>query len=320
MATAKLKTTAILLAACILILLAAVLVLHRTEPAPTPPIATAPSTTADDPLALYAPSPDEPLKFLSPSPEDRRAVYRHFLGPDSPAPKGRMIIQWDHNHAYLSDIFTRSPIPAKTLFPLLLPRVLHLYSQDVELAPTFPTLHLALPGDIIGSPIAPHEQTLPRFEAILTDEIGLPIKLSLRTVPVKAIVFTGHWNSTPNPAAPQTPPPLIEIFSTTIEPTEDPTQDDLNNFADTIGNYVNHWKAGHPYLSTPKDLADALGEYLNRDVFIEADNVPNTLRYQFNDGASYPQTPNHITEQTALTWHEETRTVRHVFVEAAPNP
>ncbi len=69
MSTTKLKTAAILLAACILILLAAVLVLHRTEPAPTPPIATAPSTTADDPHALYAPSPDEPLKFLSPLPK-----------------------------------------------------------------------------------------------------------------------------------------------------------------------------------------------------------------------------------------------------------
>ncbi len=229
-----------------------------------------------------------------------------------------MIIHWDHNHAYLSDTFTRSPISAKVLFSILLPRILHLYSQDVELAPNFPTVHLALPGDIVVSPSAPLEQTLPRFEAILTDEIGLPIKLSLRNVPVKAIVFTGHWHYTPDPAAPQTPPPLIEIFFTTIAPPEEPTPD--NNNPDTIGDYVNHWKTNHPYLSTPKGLADALGEYLNRDVFIEADNLPPSLRYQFSHGASYPQTLNHITEQTALPWHEETRTVRHLFVEAAPDP
>jgi hypothetical protein len=228
-----------------------------------------------------------------------------------------MIIHWEHDHPYLSDIFTKNPTSAKTLFPLLLPRILHLYSQDVELAPNFPTTRLTLPGDIVISHPAPVEQTLPRIETTLTQELGLPIKLSLRDVPVKAIVFTGHWNYTRNPDAPATAPPFIEIFSTTVQ---SPAQEDLNEFPDTIGQYVNHWKSGHPYLATPKDLADALGEYVHRDVFIEADNLPPSIRYQLS-GATFPETLNHITEQTGLTWHEETRTIRHLFIETAiPTP
>ena len=62
-----------------------------------------------------------------------------------------------------------------------------------------------------------------------------------------------------------------------------------------------------------------LARVLKSNVLIEAQGIPGSLRYAIDDNPAQPSDPkavlDHITEQTGLTWSQETRKMRHLFVE-----
>jgi hypothetical protein len=67
-------------------------------------------------------------------------------------------------------------------------------------------------------------------------------------------------------------------------------------------------------------FAGTLGSFMNKTVVIEASGTPEAVRWQFYyscDGSeeSRQRVCMHVTEQTGLTWTEETRMVRRLFVD-----
>jgi hypothetical protein len=168
--------------------------------------------------------------------------------------------------------------------------------QDIEgdksLAPG------GIKGDILVNPEANPDQILAADEKLIRSATSVPIKLTFRQVQRPVIVFSGKWS-------PALIDGKVQIFGLTKD----------TNYRTETGGY-----------GAPNRFAARLSEWLGENVAIEATDLPDSINWLVSStGDGTPDSLNdihdrdlickHITEQTGLTWTEETRTVRRLFME-----
>jgi hypothetical protein len=172
------------------------------------------------------------------------------------------------------------------------------FPQDID--GDLSVLKAPIRGDFIVRDDAPPEQRAARLEEILRRECGLPVKLTFREVECPVLVVRGKYRYTPLPNA--TAGGSIEIFGKTFGYYGG----GQGSFAEFLG-----W----------------VGMYTTRPVINEVEEVPRgklvwMVHRVFNfhqkenlDEAERKLALEHLKQQTGLTFTEDKRRVRTLFVE-----
>ena len=321
MATAKLQTALIwggVIAACLFITIPATVITlrHRTPPitAVTPIAAPAdpPPTSAPQVSAfaqIYALAPGELVKHITDAPAEIRDPFIREHFNSSQASRATLFIGWIGNDMAGYGFFGARRYSLSALAE----QILSLESLEVEGNLANRTI---TGGDFSFSPDAPPDQLRAALQKILQDDFQLPVSLQFRDVPRKVIVLRGKWKFTPNPDVPATnsptgpfglPIPCVDIYG------GDPFDKDSTLTASGSG--------------PSRALASNLADWIHQQVIIEATGFPPLFGYRCHsprandpDALAHDRDSvlKHITDQTALTWSEETRTVHRLFIENAP--
>lgn len=185
----------------------------------------------------------------------------------------------------------------------LMQYLLGVYPQELEgdarLAGT------AIKGDFVINGDANTEQLRAGLEAIITEGAGTPVTLTFRDVERPVIVFKGKWlttNLNPNPS--HTTRQTIELYGAKMGPS----------------------RFGGAGSGSVVEFAKWAGKWINNPMIIEASGAPQGLSWHDNDsedGSPESQKQahdltlvcNHIHDQTGLSWTQETRRVRQLFIE-----
>ena len=165
---------------------------------------------------------------------------------------------------------------------------------DVSLAGT------NIKGDFVVKTVASDEQIRVAPESLIGKTTGVPVTLTYRQVERPVVVFRGKWQERNPDGTPwnnkQTKQP-IEIHGETTD------------------------RGGGCYGGGSIDhFAGTIGSFVNKGVVIEASGPPETLFWEFHDACDGSEESRRrvcmqIAEQTGLTWTEETRTVRRLFID-----
>lgn len=178
----------------------------------------------------------------------------------------------------------------------LIEQLLATYPQQTEGLSTA----ALIPGDILYSGDSTTDQRRAALQQLLQGQLHEAVTLTYRDVPRKVIVLDGDWSYTP-----ATPKPRMGEKIDTIELFEDK----INMTAFSCS------------MCDRNSLAGLLGKYTNEQVVIDAHQVPAQLVGCTNEPADRVHDRklmlDHVAEQTGLTWSEQTRTVRRLFVEPA---
>jgi len=143
--------------------------------------------------------------------------------------------------------------------------------------------------------------------SVVGEAMGHPVTLAFQVVPRRTIVLRGMWEGRkPDGTAMHGKHQSIELY----------------------GMQMNQNMAGGGGGSgSVLDFGKWLGEWVNQDVVIEASGMPEHLRLSWHLNDAFDRGDDiaakahdrelvlkHITEQTGLTWTEETRIVEHLFI------
>jgi hypothetical protein len=171
-----------------------------------------------------------------------------------------------------------------------------LNSTQIEVNGPFPELR----GDLVFRAGGTPEQYRASFETLLRNETHRPFTVTFRDLPTKVIALKGSWQNT-SP---------IEIYG-----------EALND---------NPRTGGGVSRATPAEFVGHLGDWIHQQVITDATDPGQKISWHDNDSlvndadrrAAHDKTLvlTHLTEQTALTWSEETRTLRHLFIESPSTP
>ena len=179
--------------------------------------------------------------------------------------------------------------------------LLEIYPQELE--GDRELLALQLPGDFVFRADAEENLYLTALAKITQDLIGTPVNFGFRQVECSVVVLRGKWNFSPVDDIARGRG-QIEIYSGKL--------DSDRNHSCGAGS------------GDGKAFAGWVGQAVRQQVVIEADNVPERLRWRYNNDSS--QMPGglqpskdlmlkHIEEQTGLVNTIETREVRRLLVE-----
>ncbi len=324
MAIAKLQTAGLIAAAVCLILVPTTYFIVQARGPSTNAVAipTAAATTttapANDYRAYYALSVGETLKVVNAPSAVRAAMYTALQSPQDHsivAPPGVMLFDWNNGAPQNPLIYVQPQLPLNEAVAGLAALALNLKPNQITITAAISTTPFTLPGDIVYDNTVPREQVLPALETAFHTRMNLNLKLTLAGNE-KVYVLSGMWKFTPIPNAdPRNTPqvngtranPLIEIYGSTVyDPNvEKPASGDTID-ADGLATQISEW-IGHP-------------------VVIQATGVPNIIGWRWNNSAALTTESEravhepasvlkHITEQTALTWKEESRPARHLLIE-----
>ncbi len=181
----------------------------------------------------------------------------------------------------------------------LIEQLLRIYPQelegDVQLA------RMSIPGDFVVRADADFEQYRLALQTILSEAAGDPVTLTLRNVDQPAIAFEGTWQAKP----PLRGPPIIDIYGA--------YRDDL-------------YTGGGGGTGGLSEFGGWVGRWIKKSVIVEAAAAPAKLSWRYHrprrGGLEIQQQAHdpalvcsHIQEQTGLSWKEEVRSVRRLFVE-----
>jgi RNA polymerase sigma factor (sigma-70 family) len=324
MALAKFQTAAILtLAALVVAVPAAFLIFKNTG---APPLPTAPSPAASETPSLastpappqeveapYALQPGQILRRIANlPPELRDPVVHRYFGPGATDHVAFNLL-WLNNKPIGTGSLPTPPYP-----------LLYVANQ------IFNTQYSSVEGDLLTHEITgdfsydfdrkiPSDRFLVPFQQILRDELHLPATVQFRDVPRKVIVLRGHWNYTPSPDFPPSRKRNLNDPKHPVVPCVS-FYGDLQSDV-TYGSPSVVGGGAHTFATT-------ISYFLHQDVQIEADGIPEAMATRdplidnYADAAvllpDKIKILDHLTQQTALTWSEETRTVRHLFIEATP--
>jgi hypothetical protein len=139
------------------------------------------------------------------------------------------------------------------------------------------------------------------LQKVIGDAAGVPITLNFTEVQRQVIVFRGKWQ------------------------WADPTHQEIQMYGAMLDTDPQNRRLG---FSLAQRFPKVIGTWINRVVLFEASGVPRRIKWFENytgDGSpeSLKQARDpelvckHIQEQTGLSWTEETRMVRQLFVERA---
>jgi hypothetical protein len=156
-------------------------------------------------------------------------------------------------------------------------------------------------GDFSIKPDVDQDQLRTALEKVIGDAAGVPTTLNFRQVQRQVIVFRGKWQWT------------------------DPTHQEIQMYGAMLDTDPQNRRVG---FSLAQRFPKIIGTWINRVVIFEASGVPQRVKWFENyTGDGSPESlkqardPDlvcqHIQEQTGLSWTEENRTIRQLFVERA---
>jgi hypothetical protein len=172
--------------------------------------------------------------------------------------------------------------------------------QEIEGETTL--VQMKIPGDLVLKKNAKEEQYLADIGKIMRDELETPVTFTFKRVDRKVIVFRGKWNFTPVDAT---------------------AMNELEIYGDRLN--AHRLKFGGGGRGDIQRMARWMGSIIDKQVLVEVENSPAMIRWHANDeetqltDADPKMMLDHIGQQTGLTWTEETRNVRRLFVERAAN-
>ena len=308
------KITAAMTAAILLIMAAGAavavweIIVQPAPPAPPlqvqsfPPASQpAPSAVVPvDPIAefsrVYSLSTGEALKWIEPPYVPGRLEFYRRQRPQqakrNPNGPTAMIIFMHDGRPNISIMRFGNGFAAVGVCRFTLGIALQDIEGDKSLAPG------GIKGDILVNPEGNPDQILAADEKLIRTATSVPIKLTFRQVQRPVIVFHGTWT-------PAYIDGKVQIFGLTKD----------TNYRTEAGGF-----------GTPKRFAQRLSEWLGESVAVEASDLPESINWLVSStGDGSPDSLNdihdrdlickHVAEQTGLTWTEETRSVRRLFME-----
>jgi hypothetical protein len=161
-------------------------------------------------------------------------------------------------------------------------------------------------GDIVYDPSIRGSSRMQRgLEQFLFQTLGQRVRLTFRNVERPVVVFRGTWHWNGNKGSKN----VIEIYGASLG--ADPK-----------------WDLERAEYKNSARFAEALGTWVHESVFIDAIAAPTIIYSHENsigDGSAAAKAHahdlklvcDHVAEQTGLTWTQETRSVRRLFIEKA---
>jgi hypothetical protein len=223
-------------------------------------------------------------------------------GASMPATPAAMILKWEEERPRWYGSILGPMDGRRGYYPqLLVKHLLGVFPQDLE-GDTRLSLQ-GMPGDFAARRGADAEQLRGGLEAIISEKTGAPIRLTFRQVERRAIVFRGKWVQTKRdqPASDQSP--RFDVYGG----ERDLSRGDAGAGSGSILNFSNR-----------------IGSMIGASVVVEAADVPEKISWQYVRGNGEKEQPltgfakflcEQIAEQTSMSWSEETRSLRRMFIE-----
>jgi hypothetical protein len=180
---------------------------------------------------------------------------------------------------------------------------LKIFPQDLEGDARLADMTIA--GDFVARADADIEQYWAALEKIISEAADGPVVLSFAEVERPAVVFRGTWRAEnpergPNDLRPQ----KIELYGAHLD-----VRDGGGGGSGSIGEFASY-----------------AGSWIDRTVIVEASGPPQRLSWHYNGHGDWTEESRrqahdlklvceHIQEQTGLSWKEETRKLRRLFME-----
>jgi RNA polymerase sigma factor (sigma-70 family) len=256
---------------------------------------------------IYALPEGEVLKRVSPPFSPTRMDYyrREHAGQARAIPDGPQTMYFRWRDEKLKNWGMSFGSEDGTSWPTLLRILVDVYREEIEGDQEF--IKKPITGDFIVREGVPADKVIPRLQEILQRECKLPIKLSFREVERKVIVARGKYHFSPLPGRQEN---QIDIYGKQLVQNSGAGggSGDFEEFLKWVGMFI-----GRRVVSdVQKPPTGTLSWYNHRrSSFTEQEGKEDTD----------PETVlKHLTEQTGLTFKEENRRVRVLFVERANEP
>jgi hypothetical protein len=185
----------------------------------------------------------------------------------------------------------------------LIQYLLKIFPQDLEGDKRLAEMTMA--GDFVARADADIEQYRAALEKIISEAAGGPVVLRFAEVERPAVVFSGTWRAKnpdrgPNDLRAQ----KIELYGAHLD-----ERDGGGGGSGSIGEFASY-----------------AGSWIDRTVIVEALGPPERLSWHYNGHGDWTEESRrqahdlklvceHIQEQTGLSWKEETRKMRRLFLE-----
>jgi ferric-dicitrate binding protein FerR (iron transport regulator) len=246
-------------------------------------------------VSLYSLSPDQVVKFIpQPFPEGRMIYHRYeALQRGAQPSKGpsNMFFHWSENNELKDYGFYNGGETGHRL-----KNILHAIANlwDFEMQGDEAALNMIIKGDFIMRENASAEQRVEHFVKALQKHIDLPYRMEFRILPHPVIVMRGKFQLKLLPGKDK-----ILIYGDHSEPRQWWEGQDEANF---------------------NEFVEALKLYLGRYIINEVETLPTQkLSWQEidtpGDEKEIQLVLQNLTAQTGLTFTEETRPVRILYVE-----
>lgn len=243
-------------------------------------------------ISQYTLAPNENLKYISPPYLKGRDVYYRYKIPAQAKviPQGPNIIYlyWKDEHTIESKAMTFG----KPNITDVLKMIAGVHTYEIEGNQTI--LNKGIEGDFIFRENVSQEELFKDLEKICFNQLHQSVKFEFQDVPRSVYIARRTYRFHPLSGRGQ----QVEVYGETLGPQYE-TGDQSGDFQKFMV-----W----------------LGEQLHCQVISEVENPPSQKlrwRYYYNENLSVkPElVVQHITEQTGLTFTEEIRTVKVLFIE-----
>ncbi len=182
-------------------------------------------------------------------------------------------------------------------------------------------------GDFVLRGAADDDHIRTGVEKVLSDTWVTDITLNFKDVDAKVYVLHGNWKY--HPVDPAGTDPVLGGSASFINGVRQPDAPRVHIYSESTQKSSGNGMAGginginNGIIKDPKNanFRMPLVRALHTPVIIEADGIPANLNFSLDDDPSKPSDAkavlDHITEQTGLTWTQETRKLHHLFVDIA---
>ncbi len=244
----------------------------------------------------YALAEGQNVKYMGPPFLDSRLVYYRVKNYDQaqaiPEGPDNWYFRWEDGLRPWGMSFSGS---RGSSLPSILDSVAGIYREEVEGDEEL--LNTVIRGDFIVREGVPAERIIAELETVLRESLKLPLRMTFREVERDVIVAKGTYHFTPVPGR---PPDRIELYW------------------DKLGDP----KVGGGGSGDFDEFLSWVAGCVKRRVINEVENVPeDDVKWHYTPSDEGSRKPDllldHLTMQTGLTFSDETRRVRVLFVERA---
>jgi hypothetical protein len=246
-------------------------------------------------VSQYALSPDENLKYILPPYLKGRDIYYRYKNPAQakmiPAGPDSLYLCWKNNHTIENKAMTFG----KPDLSYQLSLIANIYSYEIEGNQTI--LKRELKGDFIFRENSTKEEIISDLEKIYLNQLHQLVKFRFQEVPRKVYIARGRYQFNPIPGRGN----QVEIYGDKLGPKYEGGGGggDFQTFFHRVGMYLNCWVIS--------EVENPLSQSINWH-----NNEPSGQQRMNLNPESVLQ---HLAEQTGLTFTEETRVVKVLFIE-----